>query len=134
MWVRQRLLKILHGEVSSVAAGIRQSATKNKLTGKKRKAVDKACNYFLRNKDRMRYDEYLALGLPIASGDVEGACGHLVKDRMERTGAIWWPEGAEPVLKLRAIEKSGDFDDYWQYHLEQEQRRNYPARWLAVVK
>lgn len=134
LWVRQRLLRILHGEVSSVAAGIRQSATKNKLTGKKRKAVDKACNYFLCNKDRMRYDEYLARGLPIASGNVEGACGHLVKDRMERTGAIWWPEGAEPVLKLRAVEKSGDFDNYWQYHLEQERRRNYPARWLAVVK
>jgi hypothetical protein len=133
LWVRQRLLQILQGQVSSVVAGMRQSATKQGLTGSKRRAVDKACNYMLRNKQFMRYHEYLARGLPIASGAVEGACGHLVRDRLERTGAIWTLEGAESVLQLRALDKSGDFDAYWAFHLDQERHRNYAIPWRAAA-
>jgi len=133
LWVRTRLLRILKGEVSSVVSGIRQSASKKDLNGAKRKAVDKACNYMLRNKQRMRYNVYLAKGLPIASGNVEGACGHLVKDRMELTGASWNLEGAEPVLKLRAIAKSGDLDEYWTFHVKKEHSRNYPEKWRTVL-
>jgi hypothetical protein len=126
-WVRERLLAILHGRVSVVAAGMRQSATKLGLTSKKREAVDTACNYFLRNKQRMRYDAYLTSGLPIASGSVEGACGHLVKDRMELTGALWnvHEKSADAVLKLRALDKSGDFNEYWDFHMEKEHQRLY---------
>lgn len=135
LWVRERLLAILQGRVSSVVAGIRQSATKQGIRGKKRKALDKACNYFLNNKDRMQYDEYLAKGLPIASGAVEGACGHLVKDRMELTGALWDVEqdGAEAVLKIRALDKSGDFDEYWDFHMESEHERLYGEEWRVAA-
>ena len=45
----------------------------------------------------MRYDEYLARGLPIASGPVEGACKNLIKDRMERSGMRWTPRMAEAM-------------------------------------
>ena len=135
LWVRKRLLAILHGRVSGVVAGMRQSATKQRLRGKKRKVVDKACNYFLKNKDRMRYDEYLAKGLPIASGAVEGACGHLVKDRMERTGALWDvdKDGAEAVLRIRALDKSGDFDQYWDFHMDSEHNRLYSEEWRVAA-
>ena len=133
LWVRARLLQILRGNVSLVAAGMRQSATKLGLTGSKRKAVDKTCNYLLKNKTFMRYHQYLAAGLPIASGNVEGACGHLVRDRMERTGAIWKEQGAEAVLRLRAIEKSGDFEQYWNYHLEREREWNYAEQYRLAA-
>lgn len=130
-WVRAKLLLILRGGVSRVVAGMKQSATKQGLSKKKRKAVDKACKYFMKNKDRMRYNEYLEQGLPIASGSVEGACGHLVKDRMARTGASWDinAPGAEAILRLRALDKSGDFADYWQFHMRQEKDRNYKRSW-----
>ena len=133
LWVRKRLLEILQGNVSRVVAGIRQSATKRGLPRTKQKTVDKVCKYLIRNKAFMRYDEYLAAGMPIASGNVEGACGHLVKDRMERTGAIWTDAGAEAVLKLRSIEKSGDFEEYWEYHLQQEREWNYPDEWQIAA-
>jgi hypothetical protein len=133
LWVRERLLEILLGNVSLVAAGMRRSATMQGLTGAKRKAVDKACNYLLKNKGYMRYHEYLAAGLPIASGNVEGACGHLVRDRMERTGAIWTEPGAEAVLKLRALEKSGDFEEYWAYYLEREREWNYAEQYQIAA-
>lgn len=132
-WVRERLLLVLQGRVSSVVAGMRQSATKRNLSGGDRKAVDAVCNYMLNNKRFMQYHDYLAKGLPIASGSVEGACGHLVRDRMERTGAIWKIPGAEAILRLRAIDKCHDFEAYWQFHLEKEHARNYPRSWRAVA-
>lgn len=135
LWVRERLLRILNGEVSLVARGMRQSATKRKLSPEDREPVDIACNYFLKNKDRMRYDEYLAKGLPIASGAAEGACGHLVKDRMEITGATWNvdEDGAEAILRIRAVDKSGDWEDYWKFHMKQERERLYGQQWEAVA-
>lgn len=132
-WVRERVLRILRGDVSQVVKGMRQSATKRKLRGGKREAVDAAANYLYRNRAYMRYDEYLAKGLPIASGAVEGACRNLIKDRMERSGMRWTQPMAEAMLKLRAIYLSEDFDEYWKYHLHQDQERIHPSgRWKPV--
>lgn len=135
LWVRERLRKILEGKVTSVIAGMKQSATKRKLSKSDRKPVDDACKYFRNNKDRMRYDEYLGLGLPIASGTAEGACGHLVKDRMEPTGASWdvTAPRVDAVLKLRALDKSGDFDAYWEFHMRKEKERLYPEKWRRAA-
>ena len=134
-WVRERLLRILNGEVSQVVKGMRQSATKQGVCPAEREPVEKACKYFLNNKDRMRYDEYLAQGLPIASGAAEGACGHLVKDRMEVTGAAWnvQDDGAEAVLRIRAVDKSGDWDEYWAFHMAQERQRLYGQPWKVAA-
>ena len=133
-WVRARALRILRGEVSQVVKGMTQSATKHGLKGQKRKVIDDVAGYFLRNKHRMRYDEYLALGLPIASGAVEGACKNLVKDRMERSGMRWQIPGAEAVLRMRATKLSGDMDEYWPFHIAREQERLHGGRtWSAVA-
>jgi hypothetical protein len=66
---------------------------------------------------------------PIATGVIEGACRYLVKDRIELTGARWRLEGAEAVLQLRSLHASGDFDEYWEFHLQQEYKRNHEARY-----
>ena len=75
----------------------------------------------------MRYDEYLAQGLPIATGSVEGACKNLIKDRMERSGMRWTKSMAEAIVKLRALYLSGDFDSYWAFHIIRDQERLNPA-------
>ena len=85
-WVEERLRRLLEGKVTSVIRGIRYQATQYGLKGQRKKTVTEAADYFERNRDRMKYDEYLAAGYPIGSGVVEGACRHLVKDRMERSG------------------------------------------------
>lgn len=127
-WARDHVLRLLRGEVSQVIKGTRQSATKRGITGQKRELLDKSCDYMYANRERMHYDQYLAEGLPIASGAVEGACKNLVKDRMERSGMRWKVPTAEAILKLRALNLSGDFEEYWQYHVAQEQRRLYACR------
>jgi hypothetical protein len=85
-WVTQRLLEVLQGRAKQVVANMRRTATKLGLSDKKRKPVDTCANYLSKHIDMLCYDQYLAAGLPIASGVIEGACRYLVKDRMERTG------------------------------------------------
>jgi len=128
-WVGERLAEILRGRSSSVAAGMRRSATLRGLSDDERAPIDDCANYLLKYREFLRYDRYLAKGYPIATGVIEGACRYLVKDRMEKTGARWSLEGAEAVLKLRSLQASGDFDEYWDFHLQQEYKRNHEARY-----
>ena len=133
LWVLDRALRILFGEVGQVVKGIRQSSTKRALVGPKRKTLNAVANYLYRNRAYMHYDQYLANGWPIASGPVEGACKNLIKDRMERSGMRWTEQMAEAIVQLRAIYLSGDFEAYWEFHIAQDQRRLYPA-WAVVPK
>lgn len=77
------------------------------------------------------YPKALRAGWPIATGVIEGACRHLVKDRVDLTGARWGLQGAEAVLKLRALRTNGDFDAYWRFHLRREKQRNNKLRYLG---
>lgn len=124
-WVVRFLAKLLTCPVESVIADIQRSVAARGLSAQQRKPVDKCIKYFTRNSSFMRYPEFLAQGLPIATGVIEGACRHLIQDRLGITGARWGLEGAEAVLKLRAIHSSGDWDAYWRFHEEQEACRNY---------
>jgi hypothetical protein len=124
-WVEERLKRLLEGKVDAVIRGMRYQATQRGLKGPKRKPVVDAAEYFAGNRDRMKYDEYLAAGYPIGSGVVEGACRHLVKDRMERTGMRWLPSGAQAMLDLRATYLNGEWDAFWDFHMLQEDQRLY---------
>lgn len=128
-WVSHRLAEVLRGKSSAVAAGITRSATLRKLPKATRKAADKCAAYLVKNRPLLRYDDALAAGLPIATGVIEGACRHLVKDRMDITGARWSLDGADAVLRLRALRSSGDFDEYWRFHLARERDRNHLSRY-----
>ncbi len=124
-FVRQYLARLLTGPAHQVAASIRRQATLAKLTRKARKPVDKCCDYLLKYQKYLRYSQYMAEGLPIATGVIEGTCRYLVEDRMGITGARWGLEGAEAILRLRAIRCSGDWDEYWRFHERQELLRNH---------
>lgn len=129
-WVTKRLRGLLEGkDISQMAAGIRRSATMRGLSKSRRKPADKCADYLLRYANFMAYDEALAAGLPISTGVIEGACRYLVRDRMDITGARWTVEGAEAVLRLRAVRASGDFDEYWSFHEARELRRNHLAKY-----
>jgi hypothetical protein len=128
-WVRERARRLLEGRSSDVAGGIRRSATKRGLPAARRKGADECANYLIAKRKMLHYETYLPQGLPIASGVIEGACRHLVEDRLGITGARWTVPGAEAVLRLRALRSSGDFQEYWRFHLAQERRRNHDSRY-----
>lgn len=132
-WVMARLYDVLRGKAVDVAAGMRRSATLRALVEKARAPVDKCADYLLAYKAYMHYDEYLRAGLPIASGVIEGACRHLINDRLGITGAHWSLLGAEAILKLRALNSSGDMAAYWTFHEAREYERNHASRYRGDV-
>lgn len=125
-FTRARLLRILRGEVLGVVRGLRRMGTTRELKGEPLKDLNRICGYLEKNACRMRYNEYLRRGYPIASGVIEGACRHLVKDRMERSGMRWTLEGARSMLNLRAAFQS----DYWRLflddHIAKETNKTHP--------
>lgn len=127
LWVRKHLMRLMTRPAAFVVSGVRQSATNRKLRGDARKAVDDAVNYLDKNSPYLDYGRYLAAGMPIATGVIEGACRYLVQDRLGITGACWGLDGGEAVLKLRAVWVSGDWDAFWEFHRRQEHDRNYPV-------
>jgi len=131
-FVRERCLRVLQGGIVGVIRGFREMATKRGLTGAKKKAVTQVCAYLENNRARMRYDEYLAAGYPIASGVIEGACRHLVKDRMERAGMHWTPEGAQAMLDVRSVHVDGAWENYQQYRIARETQELYPHHYLVA--
>lgn len=120
------LRMILDGKVGYVLRNLRRLLDEKKELGsEKRKTVREAITYFENNQDHMRYDEYLAAGYPIGSGVAEGACRHLVKDRLELTGMRWERKGAQSMLHLRAIYLNGEWDQFVNYRIEKEQAALY---------
>ena len=126
-WVADQARKILRSKSAQVAAGIRRRATTYGYSPAERAGADEAARYLENKQQYLDYATALGKGWPIATGIIEGACRHIVKDRMDITGARWSLEGAEAILKLRAITANGDFDDYWHYHLRQEHKRIHGA-------
>jgi len=138
-FVTDRLRRILNGEIGRVIGGLKQmlAKDKNKNRGQRKfnstqcKTLNKVIRYFDRKKKFMRYDAYLAKGYPIGSGVVEGACGHIVKDRMEGSGMRWCVPGAQSMLDLRCVYLNDDWVDFHDYRIKERLRNMYPYRDLV---
>jgi hypothetical protein len=125
VWVRSYLEPLVAGQTEAVLTALEAEANDPTCTATQRRAVRRTVGYYRRNRPYMRYDEYLAQGWPIGTGVIEGACGHLVKDRMEQSGMRWTKAGAQAVLDLRAVRINGHWDRYWQFHRQQHHQRLY---------
>jgi hypothetical protein len=130
--VRNWLTAVLEGKIAKVITTLRRQSKKRELTGAKKKAMGVITNYLHKNRQRMRYDEYLRAGYPIASGIIEGACRHLIKDRMERAGMHWTKEGAQAMLDVRSIWIGENWSTFQQQRIEHETNRLYPHRQLVA--
>jgi hypothetical protein len=124
-WVKSRTLQILSGQTVQVIADLRGIAKNKKMKVAQRTQLNKTANYFERNLPYMDYQTYLSNGYPIASGAIEGACRHFVKDRFELSGMRWLQTGAENLLRLRAVAENEDWDAYYTYRRQQRQLRLY---------
>lgn len=127
-FVRDRLHRVLAGDSRGVVIGLRRMGTRRRLGKPKRSRLGTICRYLAGNASRMRYDEYLARGYPIASGVIEGACRSYVKDRMERSGMRWTRNGAQAMLDVRSEYLNGSWETFQQHRIEAEAERLYPDR------
>jgi len=126
-WGAAKALAVLAGDSDRVTAEITAEADAAGLHGTRRTGADACVRYLSARRDCLRYDLALARGWPIATGVIEGACRHLIADRLSIGGARWGLDGAEAILTLRAVISNGDFDQYWRHHLAQEHQRLYPG-------
>jgi hypothetical protein len=126
-WVAVKALAVLAGDSARVAADITAEADAAGLTAGQRNGADTCVRYLTSKHEFLRYDQALAAGWPIATGVIEGACRHLIGDRLDITGARWGLDGAEAILTLRAVISNGDFEEYWRFHLAREHQRLYPG-------
>jgi hypothetical protein len=120
------VLALLLGMSEGVVNLLEDAAVTVGLAKSRRQQLTKICNYLRRHQSRMHYDEYLAAGYPIASGVIEGACRHVVKDRMERAGMHWTIPGAQALLRLRCVALNGEWEAFMHYRIQQETARLYP--------
>jgi FtsZ-binding cell division protein ZapB len=131
-FVRQRVLQVLEGKVETVVRTLRRLAVERELSGAKKKAMSRLCSYLHKNRQRMRYDHYLREGYPIASGIIEGACRHLIKDRMERAGMHWTLAGAQAMLDLRSVWIGNQWEAFQKQRIKVDTERLYPHRNLVA--
>lgn len=129
-FTRTRLLTILNGGVKSVVRGLRHMGTRHGLKGASARELTRITNYLESHAHRMRYDEYLKEGYPIATGVIEGACRHMVKDRMERSGMRWTLDGAKAMLNVRAVHESGYWEQFHSTRRSEEAKKTHPHRQL----
>lgn len=122
-WVATRALDILAGHTDHATEAIQTQTRTADLTQGQRDTVTETLGYLRGNADYLHYDQALAGGWPIATGVIEGACRHLIGDRLDITGSRWGLTGAEAILTLRALIDNGDFDAYWRFHLAREHER-----------
>jgi hypothetical protein len=129
-WVHGKLTEMLRGRVGDVIGGLRPILTKKKRRTPVRDTLQRVITCFHNHQRWMKYDQYLAAGLPVATGVVESACGSVVKHRMAGEGKRWSLDGAEAILALRSLKKSHDHDlrDYWRFHARQMRTRLYASK------
>jgi len=124
-WMAQKTLLMLSGKTDQLITEFRRMAKTEAVSANLRQQLNHTANYFERNLPYMDYPTYLAKGWPIASGVIEGACRHFVKDRCELSGMRWSQSGAEGLLRMRAVAENDDWDDYHLYLRKQRHQRLY---------
>jgi hypothetical protein len=124
-FVTERLRMLLQGKAGRMIGGLKQMLTKCELSDAARHSLSKVIGYLERNRKHMRYEICLAKGYPIGSGVIEGACRNLINDRLELTGMSWTIQGAESVMRLRAVHINKDWDAFWKRRRASERRRLY---------
>jgi hypothetical protein len=124
-WMADHTLKILSSQTEQVIASFQQMAQDDQSTTAQRTQLTKTADYFQRNLPYMDYATYLQRGWPTASGVIEGACRHFVKDRCELSGMRWTQTGVENLLRLRAVAENGDWDEYHHFRKCQRHMRLY---------
>ena len=120
------VLGLLSGVGAALIPWLTDQAESIGLTTTHRERLAQIGQYFYHHHERLHYDQYLAAGYPIASGVIEGACRHVIKDRLERTGMHWTVPGAQALLQLRCVALNGDWEAFMKHYIDQESTRLYP--------
>jgi hypothetical protein len=122
-WVRRDLEPLVAGQTEAVRTALEADARAPTGTATPRQAVRRTVGSDRRHRPSRHDDESRAQGGPMGPGVIEGACRHLVNDRLEPSGMRWTTAGAQAVLDLRAVQLNGPWEAYGPFHRHQPHRR-----------
>ena len=104
LFYRGKVQKVID-RLRKIMQGVRKQSTLESLLG--------AIKYFEDNKEKMHYDRYRRMKLPIGSGTVESACKNVIGGRLKSGGMTWSPSGADGMLQIRSsVESSRFYSDF----------------------
>ena len=86
--------------------------------------MEKELHYFVNNVERMQYGTFRAKGFFIGSGVIEAGCKTVIGSRCKQSGMFWGQPGAQNVLALRCIHRSGRLSEFWKDRLNGHAARN----------
>jgi len=118
-WRHAMMVRLLRGEALEILDELSRLTF---TSPKKRKAKEALARYIKNNISRMDYPTYIANGYPISSALIEGACRHVIGQRMKGCGRCWDEEGAEAMARLRAILCSGVWDAKMRQRREERKK------------
>ena len=99
------------GRIAMIIQRARKKLPENPEAAKK---AEQEITYLQKNKERMRYADYRAEGLFFGSGVIEAGCKTVIGQRLKHSGMEWSVRGANAIIALRCMIKSGRFEDYWE--------------------
>src|SRR5436305_7363072 len=101
-FARRWLLRALRGGAEDRMSELRWQGVLGGPSAVEMKRLGEVCGYLKSNAARVRYDQYLSDGYPIAARVIDGASPHHVKGRMGRSGIRWTRPGAQAMLGVRS--------------------------------
>ena len=132
-WADGQKLRVLHGRAKAVAATLASVAAKTRATPGPATSTSptwtRPSPTWRTTTSTCATTRHWPKGWPIATGLIEGSCRYVIEDRFGITGARWSPDGAEDILKIRAVVVNGDLDDYMTYYKTRYLHEHHLARY-----
>ena len=110
---RRHELRHFRGAIGRIIRALRRYLNQLNAKSERYETVRRAIGYFVKNRRRMRYREFVDMGLPIGSGHVESAAKNIIGQRLKRSGMRWSRDGGQRVLNLRTLIKDERWPSAW---------------------
>jgi hypothetical protein len=111
-WTEERRRELDDGNVEAIVIAIRQCIS---LPGYDKATGEREIGYFEKNKERMRYGDFIRRGLFVGSGVLEAGCRTVIGQRLKHSGMHWTVRGANSIIALRCNIMSNRWEDFWEH-------------------
>jgi hypothetical protein len=110
-WLDHRIEQVKRGDIAGVVRSLKRLHPEGQESSS---LLSREIEYFQKNRDRMRYDEFRERSLFIGSGVVEAGCKTVIGRRLKQSGMRWTVRGANAIIALRCCQMSGLWEPYWE--------------------
>jgi len=112
-WLTEQKSRIKENRLGEVVEELKEYMEADEVAAAN--APVRALTRYVRNRPgQFNYQDAIAAGLPIGSGEIESAHPYVVQQRLKIPGAWWLIDNARQMLALRVLRANGKWENYWQ--------------------